>query len=175
MIYNDIKSELDYYLYDLDADREERKCARMWVKDGHWITDNDYDAGYPDDPYDFLTAIRTIPEKWFETCKYTDSFYDPLTQEYIRSLNPTRTEMKKLRDYIRSGGRFTVFLDGVREIDYITFLRDRELYEAEAFDAYFQEWITKYGAEFLVKNKLEKAFLTYLRRKEDYQLSNCHY
>ena len=169
--YQEMKPELDYYLDGLEADKEERRCARMWVKDGHWITENDYESDYSGETDDFITAIRILPTKWFGSCKYTDSFYDPVTQEYIRSLKPTRTELKKLRNHIRSGGRFTLFLDGLGEVDYITFLRDWDLYRAAEFDCYFQEWITKYGAEFLIRKNLDWKFVKFLNSKEDYRKS----
>ena len=156
---------LEYYLWDLGADKEERRCTRMWVRDGHDINDNDH----PDMPdwMDFLTAARIAQSKESYS-NYTDSFYDPLTQEYIRSLNPTRSEMKKLRDHIRNGGRFTVMHNFAGEIDYISLLRNRKLYQAEEFDSYFQEWIKKYGAEYLVRRNHEWDFVRFLEEKADY-------
>ncbi len=50
--------ELDYYLWDVDASQEERRCVHMWIRDGHWIDENDYEY----ENMDFLTAIHhTVP------------------------------------------------------------------------------------------------------------------
>lgn len=161
--YQEVKPELDYYLWNLDANKEERRCTRMWVRDGHCISDNDHPYRY-DGPVDFLTAAREASSCGKE---YTDSFYDPLTQEYIRELNPTRYEMKKLREYIRNGGRFCDDFDGFNT-DYITYLRTENEIIAAMFDSEFNYWISRYGADYLVKNKQLNKFMEFLETKEDY-------
>lgn len=161
--YQEVKPELDYYLWNLDANKEERRCVRMWVQDGHCISDNDHPYRY-NGPVDFLTAAREASSREKE---YTDSFYDPLTQEYIRKLNPTKYEMKKLREYIRSGGRFCDEFDGF-ETDYITYLRTRDEINAAQFDSYFGYWIERYGAEYLVHKDQLWEFIDFLETKEDY-------
>jgi len=160
---------LECYLRDMEADKEERRCARMWVKDGHDINDNDH----PEVPdwMDFLTASR---EAQYKSTDYTDSFYDPLTQEYIRKCNLTEAEKRKLRNHVRSGGRFCDdFFGGEFYIDYITYLREEKDYEASMFDSYFNEWICKYGAEYLVRRHREYDFVHFLEGKDDY-ISFCH-
>ena len=116
---------LERYLRDMEADKEERRCARMWVRDGHDINDNDH----PEKPewMDFLTASR---EAQYKSAEYTDSFYDPLTQKYIRKCNLTETERRKLRKHIRSGGRFCDdFCGGEFSVDFIIrFLEGKDDY-----------------------------------------------
>ena len=165
--YQAMKPELDYYLWNNDASPEERKCARMWVKDGHWIDENDHEKeAWFYEGMDFLMALR---EAQCHDREFTDSYYDPVTQEYIRKLNPTRSELRKLRTHIRAGGRFAHdFIAEEIYMDYITFLRSRDEIMAGIFDSYFQDWITKYGAEFLIRRKLEYEFVRFLESKEDY-------
>jgi hypothetical protein len=160
---------VEFYLKDLDADKQERRCTQMWVKDGHDINENDH----PEVPdwMDFLTASR---EAQYKSTDYTDSFYDPMTQEYIRKCNLTEAEKRKLRKHIRSGGRFCDdFFGGEYPVDYITYLREEKEYEAGMFDSYFNEWICKYGAEYLVRRHREHDFIHFLEGKEDY-ISYCN-
>lgn len=157
-------NDLDYYLWNMDASKEERLCTRMWIKDGHWIDENDH--GRP--AADFLSASR---EAEFYCREYTDSFYDPKTQKYIRKLNPTRAEMRELRKHIRSGGRFCDdFFTDCTQVDYITYLRTRDDRRAAEFDLEFSRWITKYGAEYILKSSQESQFINFLETKEDYLL-----
>ena len=160
---------LERYLRDMEADKEERRCARMWVRDGHDINDNDH----PEKPewMDFLTASR---EAQYKSAEYTDSFYDPMTQEYIRKCNLTETERRKLRKHIRSGGRFCDdFFGGEFSVDFISYLREEKDFLAGCFDSYFYEWICKYGAEYLVRRHREYDFIRFLEGKEDY-ISYCN-
>ena len=163
--YREMIPELDYYLKEMDASIEEKRCARIWIRDGHSIENNDYGMEDSGIPLDFLTAIRCTQTT--SGNNYTDSFYDPRTQAYIRSLNPNRTEMRKLREHIKAGGRFSeVFDEFAGETDFITYLRHKEEYHAAEFDFYFRDWIKSYGAEFLVKNRLETEFFRFLEEKK---------
>lgn len=153
---------LDYYLWNMDASKEERLCTRMWVRDDHWIDENDH--GMKDT--DFLSAARAAECYYRE---YTDSFYDPGTQEYIRKLKPTRAEMRRLRKHIRDGGRFyDDFFTDCAPVDYITWLRTKDDHMTAEFDSEFGDWITKYGAEYLLKNRQEGKFIEFLETKPDY-------
>lgn len=156
-------NELDYYLWNMDAGKEERKCVRLWVKDGHWIDENDHNR--PKD-IDFLSASR---EAEYYCSEYTDSFYDPKTQEYIRHMKPNLSEMRKLRKHIRSGGRFCDdFHTECMPVDYITYLRTKDDHKAAEFDSAFGEWIAEYGAEYLSKTGQESKFIEFLETKTDY-------
>lgn len=156
---------LEYYLWDLDADKEEKRCARMWVRDGHWITENDHFKTWGDDePWDFLTASRSESWGWHE---YTDSFYDVKTQEYIRSQNLNSYQMKKLREYRRSGGRFwEEWMMEYGASNYVEYLREYKNAAIEMFDSAYCHEIMKYGAEFIVRRNLTGAFADFVQEKE---------
>jgi len=151
--------ELDYYLCDLDANQEERRCVHMWIRDGHWIDENDYEY----ENMDFLTAIHhTVPAY----AGYTDSYYDPRTQAYIRSMKPTDAEKRKMRKHRRSGARFAgTFFGNEEVVDYLTYLREKDDYADAEFESCFGDYIAKYGAGFLMKNNLAGRFIQYLEKQ----------
>lgn len=166
------KKEVEKYLLNYGATDEEAKCVRMWVKDGHSVYENDYPGVYQgsDSEKDFLSVSRFVCS-WNDT--YTDSFYDTLTQEYIRKLNPTRYERRKLREHIRNGGRFQVPHVHVGEmVDFITHIRTYMEDMTSEFDSDFGQWILKYGAEYLVSRHYESDFIRFLESKEDYIRAN---
>ena len=163
--HKDSECELEYYLWNLDADKEERRCARMWVRDGHWITENDHFLTRGDDePWDFLSASREASSNCYE---YTDSFYDVKTLEYIRKQNLNSYQLKKLREYRRSGGRFRdEWLGDMGFNNYVTFLREYKDTFISMFDGHYGRDIEKYGAEFLVRRNLTDAFIKFVTEKE---------
>ena len=160
-----IKNSLDYYLWDLDANNEERRCARMWVRDGHWITQNDHHMTWSnDEPWDFLTASREVSCPWRE---YTDSFYDEKTQIYIRRNNLTPYQMRKLREYRRSGGRFCdEWMAAYGAGNYIEYLREYKEAIIGMFSSEFDPEICRYGAEFIARRNLAGAFVDFVQEKE---------
>ncbi len=151
--------ELDYYLRNLEADKEERRCVRMWIRDGHWIDENDYEY----ENMDFLKAIHHTVAAY---AGYTESYYDPRTQEYIRSMKPTESEKRKMRKHRRSGARFAdTFFGNGEAVDYLTYLREKDDYAAAEFENCFGYYIAKHGAGFLVKNNLAGKFIMYLEKQ----------
>ena len=170
-----IRKEVESYLRDFGATDEEMKCVRMWVRDGHNVYENDYPGLFDEDESntDFLTASRFVS---FWNKDYTDSFYDPMTQEYIRKLKPTRYERRKLREHIRNGGRFRVGHVYVNEmVDFITYIRTCKEELVCAFDCRFGHWISKYGAEYLICRHRYQDFVRFLEGKEDYIKDNMPY
>lgn len=164
----EFSDEVINYLRDFGADEEESKSVKMWVRDGHSVYENDYPGLIGEDEcnVDFLTASRHM-SIWNKD--YTDSFYDPMTQEYIRKLKPTRYERRKLREHVRNGGRFRiphVFMNEM--VDFITYLRTYDEELACSFDSDFGYWITKYGAEYLTRRHRTRDFLRFLESKKDY-------
>lgn len=162
--YNQIeKSELDHYLWSLDADKEERRCARMWVRDGHWIHENDHDLFWGEEPEDFLSASRAAS---FNCRDYTDSFYDVKTQEYIRRQNLTEYEKRKLRTYIREGGRFCdEWMQESGFDNYISYMRDYEVMAAAMFSTDFRQELEEYAGEFIFHRQLTGDFIRYIAKK----------
>lgn len=168
--YQEKKPELDEYLRNNEASPEERKCAQLWVKDGHWISENDHESeAWFYEGMDFLTASR---EAQYNDPEFTESYYDPATQEYIRKMKPTPSELRELRVYIHDGGRFVdEFIAAGNYMDYITFIRSRDEVMAEMFESCFEKWIIKYGAEFITCRNQECEFVRFLESKEDYRKS----
>jgi hypothetical protein len=156
--------ELERYLDDKDATGAERRCTRMWVRDGHSFLENDHDLNYfCDEPTDFLMASR---EKSFRCTTYTESFYDPITQAYIKSQNATPYELRKMREYRRSGGRFIEWeLVGMGFSNYLSSLRDGEEVLAAMFNSAYRHDIEEYGAEFLMSKNLAGKFIDFVRNK----------
>ena len=165
----EFSDEVANYLRDLSADKEEARCVRMWVKDGHSVYENDYPGLSEEYEYydmDFLTASRN---KQVGIEEYTESFYDPKTQLYIRKLNPTRNERRRLRKHIRNGGRFIVpHVHTDEMVDFITHIRTYKEDLACYFDSDLGDWITKYGAEYLISRNRTGDFIKFLEGKEDY-------
>ena len=154
--------ELEYYLWNKAADKEERKCTRMWIRDGHSVDENDY--GIED--MDFLTAIRSI-ETYRSYDSYTSSYYDPRTQEYIRSKEATRAEKRKMREHAKNGGRFIDNFSGNTPIDYLTYLRYEDDYLIAEFESEYGEYISMYGAEYLMNTKQADQFIMYIKQYRD--------
>jgi hypothetical protein len=156
--------ELEYYLWELDASKAERYCARMWVRDGHLITENDHYKFWGDYPMDFLTASREESLNWHD---YTDSFYDVKTQAYIHRQNLTKYEMKKLREYRRSGGRFCdEWMNDDGFDNYITFLHDHTDICAAMFDDVYSSEIARYFTDFLACRNLMDEFVDFIKERE---------
>ena len=77
--------------------------------------------------------------------------------------------MKKLREYIRSGGRFyDNFGCEFCPTDYLTYLRTKNEIIAAVFDSEFNYWISRYGAEYLARNKQLYKFTEFLETKGDF-------
>lgn len=101
--------DVQEYLLDYDATREERRCLMMWIHDGHSHLDNDLTFCLSYELTDFFGALYN---RYPLISGCTESFYDPETQKYFKAQNVTEYEMRKLREYARKGYRFDASLYG---------------------------------------------------------------